>query len=381
MSSRGDGSPRNRGIERIGPGRYRIRIQSRDARTGQKTSRRKIVLGTLADARRARDVLVVEARRKRERRERPTLTAYAQSWLTVKARALKPSVARKYMTSLDLHILPALGRMRMDSLQHTDVRKYVADRVKAGASGNTVLNELRLMRTLARDSVADGTAPRNWADRVKPPEVRRYSEERPNLLTADQLGKVLAAVPAGWSRLVRLLAFTGMRWGEVSALRWSDIDFDRGIITISRSNWKGRIVMPKTEASRRRVPLPPGVLSPLMQPYDSALSSFVFTTRDGMPHKGTPLVRVLRDASKAAGVPTVTPHGLRRTFNDLLRQHTDGDVVRSIIGHVTEQMTGHYSLIRADEKQVAQRKVLALLTPPDGAGSESPTGSDDGSEG
>jgi integrase len=59
----------------------------------------------------------------------------------------------------------------------------------------------------------------------------------------------------------------------------------------------------------------------------------------------------------------LTVHGLRRTMNNLLRQVTHGEVVRSVTGHVTERMTEHYSHIGADEKSSAVAKVLQLVRP------------------
>lgn len=381
MPSSSDGSSRNRGIERLGPNRYRIRVQSRDLRTGAKTSRKRVVEGTLAEARQLRDQLAVEVRRRAERRVRPTLADYAGSWLRSRASSLKPSVAAKYATSLDLHILPALGPMRVDSLMSTDVVRYVSERCQV-ASGHTVLNELRLLRTIANDSVADGTAPRDWADRVRPPPVRKWTEEWPNLLGAQDLHALIAAVPVKWRRLVQLVAFTGLRWGEVSALRWCDIDVAQRLIRIRRSNWKGRIVTPKTEGSRRTVPLPPGIFDlAVVAAADGRDEDLVFPVRGGEPHRGSPLRRILDDACKTAGLPRVTPHGLRRTFNNLVRQVADELVVRSITGHVTQEMTGHYSLIGAAEKHRAQGRVMALLEPPpDGVGTEHLASDDDGSD-
>jgi len=87
----------------------------------------------------------------------------------------------------------------------------------------------------------------------------------------------------------------------------------------------------------------------------------VFPTAKGTPHKGTPLNVVLREACKSLGFPRLSPHGLRRTYNNLLRQVAEGAVVRSIVGHTTEAMTEHYSVISLNEKRAAAGKVLELV--------------------
>lgn len=355
----------NEGIKQIGPRLFEVRVQFRDPRTGRRSNRQTRVEGTWRDARRARDDLRQAVKTARTHRKRPTLSAYASSWLAARAPGLKPSVARKYMTSLDLHILPALGTMKVDSLTPADVRKYVNERIRSGAAGNTVLNELRLMRTIAGDSVADGVTIRLWTFRVEPPKPRKWTEDDPNLLTAPQLRAMLEHVPDKWRPLVLLLGFTGLRWGEASALRYGDIDRTAGLLRVRRGNWKGRVVTPKTDSSTRSVPLPPIDIG------TGEDDMYVFCAKRGKQkgqlYKGSPLRAVLERACKAAKVPRITTHGLRRTFNDLARQVADSQVVKSITGHTTDTMLEHYSMVSHGERQAAQRKVLELVSSADGA--------------
>lgn len=343
------------GIEKLGPARFRIRVQARDRRTKRRLSRTETMEGVTPTQARAR---LAEVRREvhggRVGRSRPRLLGYATSWLEQRAALLKPSVVAKYGNSLLRHIGPRLGEMFVDQIVPGDVQRYVSDRMTAGAAGNTILNELRLLRVLAKDSLAEGVAERNWADRVRPPPVASYTEERPNLLGAAQLGLVLGAVPARWRTLVGLMALTGLRWGEASALRWEDLDDGAGVIRVRRGNWKGVVTTPKTERSRRIVPMPPGLRR-------DGRTGWMFPTAEGELHRGTPLVKVMHKACAAAGVPYTTPHGLRRTFNNLARQVTTDQILKSMMGHATDQMTAHYSLVGADEKRAAQSAVLALI--------------------
>jgi integrase len=353
------------GIERLGPGKFRIRAQANDPRTGRRMEREETLRdATQAQAKARLAELRAELRAGHAARKRPRLKDYGASWLEQRAPLLKPSVVAKYGNSLLRHVNPRLGEMYVPG----DIQGYVADRLAEKAAGNTVLNELRLLRTLARDSVAEGIAARHWADRVKPPPVRGYTEERPNMLGPAQLKRLLGAVPPKWRTLVGLMALTGLRWGEASALRWEDLDDDAGVIRIRRGNWKGQETTPKTERSRRVVPLPPGLER-------AGRSGLMFPTATGRLHKGTPLVKVMRKACAAAGVPYTTPHGLRRSFNNLARQVTTDQILKSMLGHTTDAMTEHYSMIGAQEKRAAQTRVLELIEGSEDEGSE-----DEGSE-
>jgi integrase len=90
---------------------------------------------------------------------------------------------------------------------------------------------------------------------------------------------------------------------------------------------------------------------------------WVFPTSVGTLMMHSTLQKPLKAALAEAGIKKrFTIHGFRRTFNNLLRQATSGEVVRSMTGHVTERMTEHYSHVDADEKRAAVRLALAPLS-------------------
>lgn len=113
---------------------------------------------------------------------------------------------------------------------------------------------------------------------------------------------MLARVPPQWRLLVTLMAFTGMRWGEASALRWGDINFELREISVYRGNWRGAEALPKTPRSRRKVPLPDQVAGVLEQMRRDLLQGNIkggikvdglalFPSRHGQLHRGTPFER------------------------------------------------------------------------------------------
>ena len=345
-----------KGITKIGPNRYRVRVQARDRRTGLKISRMVTVEGTARAAERRQRKLREELEQQGSRRpSRLRLSQYAGIWLA--SRTLKPSVVRKYVNNLDVHILPALGAIYIDVLEPDDIRAFIRAKSKTLAA-NTVLNMLRLLRVIAKDAVAAGHTPRDFTDRVTAPTPQGYPVEDPNLLTAVQLAALLRAIPGKWRPLVVLISLTGLRWGEASALCWEDV-ID-GEIVVRRGNDRGTAVDVKTERSRRRVPMPPEVLA-LMTPKKAGL---MFPTETGRLHRGTPLRAVLDKAVERSGVPRVTTHGLRRTFNNLARTVADRQIVKSIMGHTTDEMHEHYSSIGADERAAVQARVREMVDAP-----------------
>lgn len=177
-----------------------------------------------------------------------------------------------------------------------------------------------------------------------------------------------------WYALLALLAFTGMRIGEATALRWSDVDTEGSVIRVRRSiGDHGEVGTTKTN-TKREVPLLP-TLAAILNDHRRALDHLGIITEGEAwlfpsqvdRHRGKPmhkksLRKPLLAAMEAATLEErLTTHGLRRTFNDLMRQVAGGEVVRSIMGHVTERMTEQYSTIRRLEKAEAATRVLRLV--------------------
>lgn len=352
------------GIKPLGKGLWLVRVKRIEAATGRVRNRKATVQGSKADARRKRDELRAELASTQQKRPRTRLSEYAASWLERRAANpdYKRTVIRKYGYGLR-HIIPVLGDLYLDAIAPSDVAEYVAGRVREVGikGGNTVLNELRLLRTIARDSVADGYAERYWCERVKPPKVREYSIERPNLLTGQQFEHLLAHIPAQWLALVLFLATTGLRFGEASALQWEDVHGTEAIIKYT--NDRGRLTPVKTSKSHRIVPALPEVMALLTRQPKGP----VFPSRKGTLHKGSPLKKVLDRACAAAfgkGQLRVTAHGLRRTFNNLARRTTSREVLKSITGHTTDAMVEHYSLVETSEKVEVARSVAEKLGVP-----------------
>jgi len=349
------------GIKPIGKNLWSVRVKRISAATGKTVNRKATVAGSKADARHKRDELRAELASTQAARPRTQLRPYATSWLARRADDpdTKATTVRKYGYGLQ-HILPVIGDLYLDAIAPADIERYIAFRMRQVGikGGNTVLNELRLLRTLARDAQRNGYCDRVWTDGVRPPKVREYDETRPNLLTGEQCDRLLAAIPKQWRALVLFLVTTGLRFGEASALHWEDVS--GGEATIRYTNDRGRLTTVKTRKSLRRVPMLPVVMDLL----DVRASGLVFPSRTGALHKGSPLKKVLDKACAEVfgkGGLRVTAHGMRRTFNNEGRRVTSLVVLQALTGHATDAMTQQYSLVGAEEKAAVSRAVAERI--------------------
>lgn len=370
------------GVRKVSQGKYWVRVKVKDPRTGKTRE-----IDRVLEAARASEAAALREQLRKEVLDprsdlgaRPRMRELALSWLDGKLSELRPSTRRHYADVLDNHILPPLGDVFLDALTATDIVRWRDALPGAPASINT---RLRLLKTLLADVTHEHGLPNPAArvsgvrepKRTKPRTVKVTSMPRcpANRLTAPELAAVLSQLrelTPQWYPLMLVLAVTGARWGEVAALCWEHVDLEAGVLRFEQASWRGHVDGTKTDVIKV-VPMPP-LLVDVLRVHRRELVSrqakglaagWVFPSRVGRPHADPSAIRKpLAAALEAAEVGRwVTPHGLRRSFNNLVRQVAAGEVVRSMTGHVTEAMTEHYSHIELDEKRVAQEAALRLL--------------------
>lgn len=208
--------------------------------TGRTEIDRLIECTTAREAANARTDIIAETANPVTLVERERLRDYADSWLRSKLPALKAAPKAHYVEVLGNHILSELGDYYIDAIRPVDIAKW---RDGLGGRPATINSRLRVFKTLMRDAVHDKDLPRDPTSRIA--AVRQVrSEDDPNCLTADELNRFLTAAAKLTPRMYPLicaLAFTGGRFGEITGLKWSDIDEKRGAIHIRRAHWKGKL--------------------------------------------------------------------------------------------------------------------------------------------
>jgi integrase len=209
--------------------------------------------------------------------------------------------------------------------------------------------------------------PRNVTEAVPSP---RPNPEEIHPLNSDQVDALLeAASGAPLEALYRLAISTGMRHGEILALRWEDVDLDQGILsirhTLTREKGHYYLGQPKTKGSRRSIGLTKRTKEALRKHHQLQLEQkmeyrglwedhgFVFTTQTGNHINPSHLRnRSFRPLLRKAELPNIRFHDLRHTCATLLlKQQTPAKDVAELLGHATVAMTlDTYSHILPDMK-------------------------------
>jgi integrase len=284
-----------------------------------------------------------------------TVGVFLLTWLEGARPTIRPGTWRRYEQLTRLYLVPGLGRIRLVALGPHHVAKLYRDLL---AGGMTPANAHYVHRTLRR---ALGQAERwhlvtsNVAAAVTPP---RAEPTEMRTLTADQVRLLLKVAPARDRPLYLVAVSTGMRLGELLALRWADVDLDGGslrvVATLRRLSGDPAptFAAPKTARSRRRVELSDSVVAALSAHKVAMIEErwsagqlwqdhdLVFPNRLGRPRGSSNIVRDFHPLLERAGLPRIRFHDLRHTAATLmLGRGVHPKLVSDMLGHASIGIT------------------------------------------
>ena len=328
-----------------------------------------------------------------------TVAQYLDAWTTgtlaeqVAAGDLRASTRDSYVDMVSRHIKPYVGRHRLEELKPPHLRAWVAElRQVTSARGRplsarTIQIAHATLRRALNDAVRDELIPRNPAVLVRPGRVQRKTIEA--LTTAEAKALLKAAAEDRLFALWLVLMSLGLRRGEALALRWTDIDFDAGTVTVSRSLQRQRTgemtakgqhrtvlveAPPKTDGSVRVLALPQSLQVALKEHRARQLrerlsakfwadAGLVFTTPAGTACEPRNIYRGWHAVCDKAGVRRCRPHDLRHTAASfLLLQGADMRTVMEQLGHTRMATTSDlYTHVLEEVKRDAATRMDGLL--------------------
>lgn len=282
--------------------------------------------------------------------ERPrTFLDAAQDYMDERSN-YKSSTIRSYKTILSQYLLPAFGRENLKDLTDSKLRKFQIELQKTKLCNGESISESRvntvmqLLRSIFEQERKSGTLTRNPTD-----SVRRLQEPKAKIdpLSDDELRLALSCITKHFQPFFIVQAYTGARPNELQALRWSDIDWNKRQISITKGRVRGSEGLPKTASGDRLVPMVPPVEKALLDLRDSSVVSidgYVFTNKNGKPIDKH-LDEVWKRALKKAGLRHRPSYQLRHTFiTRCIMQGMPVPYVAKIVGHSTiDTIFRHYA--------------------------------------
>jgi integrase len=186
-----------------------------------------------------------------------TVGEYLDRWLQDVRDTVRQGTHKRYEYAIKPHIKPALGRIKLKDLNPAQLRWFYRERLYSGLAPATVHKLHIVLHKALKAAVADGLIPRNVAAGVKLPRITR---EEIDPLRLEETRRLLDAARGDRLKALYVLALnTGMRQGELLALKWDDLDLERGVLRVRRTLTqvdKGfALGEPKTKKSRRTIRL------------------------------------------------------------------------------------------------------------------------------
>lgn len=265
---------------------------------------------------------------------------WASAWLANQVQ-LKPSTRERYDVALRCQVLPTWANVPLAAITHAEVANWVQRLVASGLAPGSVHYAHRVFSLALDHAVRDSRIARNQAEGVRLPRIVR---EDLVFLDHDQVEQLVAAC-GRYGLLVRFLAYTGLRWGEASALQVGRLDvFRRRVHVVSAfAEVRGKLVegTPKNHQVRW-VPVPRFLIEDLTRHIAGrGLEQLVFTSPTGAPLRNTNFRgRVFLPATKACGLEGLTPHDVRHTAASLaIAAGANVKAVHRMLGHASAAMT------------------------------------------
>ena len=250
---------------------------------------------------------------------------------------LKFATREIYSLLLRKLLIPRFGDNRLCDISRVEIQQYLLEKLRQGFAWETT-NHLRHLLSKAMGTALNWEyVPSNPVRGVKMPE--RTLKRPHRFLSPEEVRRLVAASKEPTRTIILLATMTGLRIGEILALRWGSVELLRSTLLVAETYYKGHFGSPKTRASRREVPLAPAVVRELKGLYsrstDHSPGALVFATAQGAPLSADNLrKKSLRTACKRAGLPRIDWHTLRHTHGTLLHsQRTPLKVAQAQPGH------------------------------------------------
>lgn len=303
---------------------------------------------------------------------------WINEWLNNYVRTTsKQRTFERYRQTIETHILPTLGGYELNDLQPIVLQKFVMDLLTSGnkktgkgLSPNFVKGAISILQSSLRTAHVLGIVAEYTADKIKPPKTQERQVECFSMVEQKKIEKYIAEGSKSKLKGIVICLYTGLRIGELLALTWEDIDFEKCTLSITKSCHDGRVngvrclVMdtPKTETSCRCIPLPKTILAILREIKRASKSKYVIENKTQQVFVRS-YQRSFELLLKKLGIMHRGFHALRHTFaTRAIESGMDVKSLSEILGHKNATITlNRYAHSLWEHKSEMMNKLGKLL--------------------
>ena len=298
-------------------------------------------------------------------RARPTATfaEFASRWESLVLTQHKPSTQATIRSHLHKHLVPFFGNWQMREIGPEGVQRFVSS---IGLSAKTAKNLFATMQMLCKSARTWGYIAHDPVSGIVLPRRHRVASR---FFSVEEALRILAAAPEPYHTFYWLALETGMRAGELCGVRARDFDFERGLVSVKQSVWRGKFQSPKSENAVRCFTLSRALLDHVancLKQWRPNERGLLFATRNGTPWDANLLVkRKLYPLLDSLGIERGGLHAFRHT-NSTLMDHlgTPLKVRQQRLGHSDPSLTlGVYTHVASDDDERVAEQLGEILRP------------------
>ncbi len=282
----------------------------------------------------------------------PLFSEYAATWVdTIITATCKPSTIIDYKGILDNHVLPFFGKKPVNNINRMMVKKFLMGKVNKGLASSTVSHMKSCISGILGVAADDDILAANPAHRLGKIFKKKNIKDEIVPYSKEELLQLLESFQEHFPEhypMALTLARTGMRIGEVAALQWDDIDFDKRFIHVQRTFSRGKLGLPKN-GKDRKVDMSKQLSKVLEELLEKRKTDFAGKGRKKIPdwifinNQDTYLdinnwrKRVFYIAIEKAKLNKIRVHDIRHTYASILIQSGES------LAYIRDQL-GHHSI-------------------------------------
>jgi integrase len=265
-------------------------------------------------------------------------THYSSLYLDFKKHELKYSTLDKYTNIIRDRIDPFFGSMQIEDIKPSDIKKWLYSINDVGSKSLRIY--ISVLSGVFQEAFYDEVVSRNPVKVVKVP---KYTAPKIKPFNADEVKMIMQHATFDNYRYYLAIAFyTGMRSGEIIALKKIDIDFDKMVITVRRTRSRFGETSPKTKYSVREIPIIKLLYPYIKELYNKHDNEYLFITQYKKPYKDTTVFQsdYWKPSLKALGIEYRRPYNCRHTYatNMLYNNLVSPVQLSQLLGHANTQM-------------------------------------------
>lgn len=282
---------------------------------------------------------------------------------------VKESTAANYRMKAEKHVLPVFSDMKADSLDESAVYSFIKSRQQKGLSNRYISDIIVMMKSVFKYAVRKYHF-FNPLDEISMPRTQKLEIRLLDSIEQKKLQQYIAENPNNTTLGVALSMSTGIRIGELCAMQWQDIDLEKRILTVrktiqriqtSHNEQKTKLIItePKSESSKRNIPIPECIV-PFLKQFKGAGREYIVSGTE-IPTEPRTLQYRFVSILKNAGLPSVHFHALRHMFaTKCVKLGFDIKSLSEILGHSSVEITLNRYVHSSFEQKEEYMKRLSM---------------------